>query len=155
VNVNPRIDDEDGTDNEREDTSTHTNDDDDDNNSIHSMPALGEWEGDDYSDDEDDDNDKQSTGVTNDESAGVTDAKVEVTTKGVPKQDTTTRTRRKVKQMHFDKEFVYTNYSSSLTFSQSRITRNREHVHAINVLIKYGELTTPNGKEVVNGMLLS
>jgi hypothetical protein len=61
-----------------------------------------------------------------------------------------------VKQSHFDSDFVYTNYSSSLlTFSQSHITRTIEHVHAMHSLVNYGKVRTPGIKNVVHGLVMA
>jgi hypothetical protein len=111
-------------------------------------------------------NDEQSTGVCDDESAGVEVEtvdeeeeaevpRVRIRTRGVPTNNTTTRTSRRVKQTHLDSDFVYTNYSSSLTHSQSHITRTIKHVHAMHALVNYGQVMTPGIKNVVMGLAMA
>jgi hypothetical protein len=85
----------------------------------------------DEDEDENEDEDEQSTGVSVETVEEEDDDKPTAQTKGVPLRNTTTRANRRVRQSHFDSDFVYTNYSSSLTFSQSRITRTIEHIHAM------------------------
>jgi hypothetical protein len=151
------------------DTDNDSDDDDDD------MPGLQDRDlYDSDSDDEDDEeeeedtdiNDELSTGVRDDESAGVEVEtvdeeeeaevpRVRIRTRGVPTTKTTTRTNRRVKQTHLDSDFVYTNYSSSLTHSQSHITRTIEHVHAMHALVNYGEVMTPGIKNVVMGLAMA
>ena len=181
VNVDPSVDDEEEEDDsdsdddsmpglrERnpEDSSDDESDEDDDEDDFEDFGDDESIEAEDYDDEEstgvdaDDTStgvdaeqaDDTSTGVDDDQSTGVHDD--QPSTAGVPKRNTVTRKKRKVKQNHFDDNFVYSMYSSSLTFSQSHITRNREHVHAIDALIQYGELTSNKSREVVNGMLMS
>jgi hypothetical protein len=129
------------------------------------MPGLQErdsYDSDIDDEDDDDDDDEQSAGVPDDESAGVEVETVDeeedvpvVQTRGIPTRNTTTRTSRRVKQSHFDSDFVYTNYSSSLTFSQSHITRTIEHVHAMHSLVNYGKVMTPGIKNVVHGLAMA
>jgi hypothetical protein len=78
-----------------------------------------------------------------------------VRTKGVPKHNTRTRTNRRVKQTHLNSDFVYTNYSSSLTHSQSHMTRTIEHIHAMHALINYGQVMTPNIKNIMMGLAMA
>jgi hypothetical protein len=78
-----------------------------------------------------------------------------VRTRGVPTANTTTRTSRRVKHTHLNSDFVYTNYSSSLTHSQSHITRTIEHVHAMHALVNYGKVMSPNIKNVVMGLAMA
>jgi cobalamin biosynthesis protein CobT len=136
-----------------DETDSDTDDDnDDDNEDDGAMPGLQERDlYDSDSDDEEEEEeeeeeeDEQSAGVLDDESAGVEVGTVEeeeaevhhVSTKGVPKRNTRTRNNRKVRQTQLDSNFVYTNYSSSLTHSQSHITRTIEHVHAMHALVNY------------------
>ena len=69
--------------------------------------------------------------------------------KGVPQHNTKTRTNRRVQQNHINSNFVYTNYCSSLTHSQSHLTGTIEHVHAMHSLVYYGKVMTPGIKNVV------
>jgi hypothetical protein len=160
------------------DYETDYDDDDDDND----MPDLQERDlYDSDSDDEEEEEEEeeeennyedydneQSAGVLNDESAGVEVETVEeeetvdedeaevpnVRTRGAPTHQTRTRTRR-VKQTHLNSDFVYTNYSSSLTHSQSHITRTIEHVHAMHALVNYGQVMSPGIKNVVMGLAMA
>jgi hypothetical protein len=129
---------------EDEDINVDADDDDDDDEQSAGVHA-----------DDNDDEDEQSAGVHDDKSTGVDVETVEEEeadsipvpqTKGIPKRNTTTRTSRRVKQSHFHGDFVYTNYSSSLTMSQSHITRTIEHVHAMHALVNYGQVMTPGIK---------
>jgi hypothetical protein len=152
-------------------------DDDDNNDEIdNDMPGLqernaydidsddeeDEEEGDDEEEEEDDE--EQSTGVLDDESTGVIVETVQeeaetprvcVRTKGVQKSNTTTRTGRRVRQSHLNSDLVYTNYSTSLTHSQSQMTRTTEHLNVMNSLINYGQVMKPGIKNVVNGLLMA
>jgi hypothetical protein len=122
-------DEQDEDDNDDEDDDNDDDDDDIDDD----MPGLQERalydsDSDDEDDEEDDGNDDdQSAGVLDDESTGVEVETVEeedkddaqevpsVRTRGVPTANTTTRTSRRVKHTHLNSDFVYANYSSSLT----------------------------------------
>jgi hypothetical protein len=160
-------DDETETETDDDDSTVHTNNSDDgDKDNTNGMPGLEDhYDSDSDDEDEDDDEDytddeEQSTGVSSNDSTGVEvetveeDDVPEINTKGVPKRNTTTRTRR-IQQTHLDSDFVYTNYSSSLTMSQSHITRTVEHIHAINSLVNYGKVLSPGIKNVVNGLLMA
>jgi hypothetical protein len=117
---------------------------------------------------DDNDDDEESAGVLDDESTGVEvetvdedEAEAEeaevpnVRTRGVPAHNTRTRTSRRVKQTHLNSDFVHTNYSSSLTHSQSHITRTIEHVHAMHALVNYGQVMAPGIKNVVMGLAMA
>jgi hypothetical protein len=114
-------------------------------------------------DDDDDDDDEQSAGVQDDRTPGVVvemvldnkDTIPSLRTTGVPTQNSTTRSSQRVKQSHFDSDFVYTNYSSSLTMSQSHITRTIKNIHAMHSFVNYGNVMTPGINNVVSGLAMA
>jgi hypothetical protein len=158
------------------DSDDDNDDDEDDDEDDDAMPGLQERDlydsdSDDEEEEEEDeeenedeqDDDEQSAGVLDDESTGMEVEMVEeeetqvphVSTKGVPSHNTRTRYNRRVRQTHLDSDFIYTNYSSSLTHSQSHITRTTDHVPAMHALVNYGQVMPPGIKNVVMGLAMA